>query len=91
MDLKKNYIGKALFVGGVSLTLCGQALMLSTPIMNNIVSVAHADQVAPTTTNIEIHKTMYDKADASFFEQEQNKIKNDGTQKESTFNNKLFH
>lgn len=91
MDLKKNYIGKALFVGGVSLTLCGQALMLSTPIMNNIVSVAHADQVAPTTTNIEIHKTMYDKADASFFEQEQNKIKNDGTQKDSTFNNKLFH
>ena len=91
MDLKKNYIGKALFVGGVSLTLCGQALMLSTPIMNNIVSIAHADQVAPTTTNIEIHKTMYDKADASFFEQEQNKIKNDGTQKESTFNNKLFH
>lgn len=91
MDLKKNYIGKALFVGGVNLTLCGQALMLSTPIMNNIVSVAHADQVAPTTTNIEIHKTMYDKADASFFEQEQNKIKNDGTQKESTFNNKLFH
>ena len=91
MDLKKNYIGKALFVGGVSLTLCGQALMLSTPIMNNIVSVAHADQVAPTTTNIEIHKTMYDKADANFFEQEQNKIKNDGTQKDSTFNNKLFH
>lgn len=91
MDLKKNYIGKALFVGGVSLTLCGQALMLSTPIMNNIVSVAHADQVAPTTTNIEIHKTMYDKADASFFEQEQNKVKNDGTQKDSTFNNKLFH
>ena len=91
MDLKKNYIGKALFVGGVSLTLCGQALMLSTPVMNNIVSVAHADQVAPTTTNIEIHKTMYDKADANFFEQEQNKIKNDGTQKDSTFNNKLFH
>lgn len=91
MDLKKNYLGKALFVGGVSLTLCGQALMLSTPIMNNIVSVVHADQVAPATTNIEIHKTMYDKADASFFEQEQNKIKNDGTQKESTFNNKLFH
>lgn len=91
MDLKKNYIGKALFVGGVSLTLCGQALMLTTPVMNNIVSVAHADQVAPTTTNIEIHKTMYDKADASFFEQEQNKIKNDGTQKDSTFNNKLFH
>lgn len=91
MDLKKNYLGKALFVGGVGLTLCGQALMLSTPIMNNVVSVVHADQVAPTTTNIEIHKTMYDKADASFFEQEQNKIKNDGTQKESTFNNKLFH
>lgn len=84
MNLKKS-----LATGGIVLSLCGSVLATQTAFAINHTLVAHADQVAPSTTNIEIHKTMYDVKDAEHFEN--NKIQNDGTQKESTFGDNLFH
>ena len=83
-------IAKGLVVGGVALSLCGPVLAATTVFQGEMITVK-ADQVAPTDTTIEIHKTMYDKKDAAFFESEQNKIKNDGTQKEDSFSDKLLH
>lgn len=83
-------IAKGLVVGGVALSLCGPVLATTTVFQGGSITVK-ADQVAPTSTNIEIHKTMYDKKDAAFFENEQNKIQNDGTQKEESFSDKLLH
>lgn len=83
-------ISKTLVAGGVVLSLCGPVLASATVLHVNPITVK-ADQVAPTNTTIEIHKTMYDKKDAAFFESEQNKIQNDGTQKEDSFSDKLLH
>jgi len=83
-------IAKGLVAGGVALSLCGPVLAATTVFQGGAITVK-ADQVAPTSTNIEIHKTMYDKKDAAFFENEQNKIQNDGTQKEESFSDKLLH
>lgn len=83
-------IAKGLVAGGVALSLCGPVLAATTVFQGESVTVK-ADQVAPTDTTIEIHKTMYDKKDAAFFESEQNRIKNDGTQKEDSFSDKLLH
>ncbi len=83
-------IKKGLVVSGVALSLCGSVLAAATLFQNNAI-IVKADQVAPTDTTIEIHKTMYDQKDAAFFESEQNKIKNDGTQKDEAFSDKLLH
>lgn len=83
-------LSKTLVVGGVMLSLCAPVLASAT-ILHADPILVQADQVAPTNTTIEIHKTMYDKKDAAFFEDEQNKIKNDGTKKEDTFSDKLLH
>lgn len=42
----------------------------------------HADQVAPSTENIFIHKTMFDQSNRTKFNDTKNKIKNDGMTKE---------
>ena len=52
-------------------------------------AVAKADQVAPSTDTIKIHKTMYDVKDADFMNS--HKIKNDGTEKEKEFPDQLTH
>ena len=46
-------------------------------------------QVAPDTTNVILHKTMFDQKDEDYFAT--HKIKNDGTNKEDQFGDKLFH
>ncbi len=93
--MENKVIKRSFAIGGI-------ALSLSSAFFSSILAIKDAnhsdkqhsikaDQVAPSTTSVEIHKTMYDKKDAEFFKQEANKIKNDGTKKESTFSDKLFH
>lgn len=83
-------IRRSLAVGGVMLSLCGTALT-GAQVGNALLhpTVVHAEQVAPDTANIKIHKTMYDIKDANFFEQ--HRIKNDGTEQEKNFPDQLTH
>lgn len=90
----KRSIKRSLAVGGVALSLCSTVLIgvqAATTIMNNgtTTAVAKADQVAPSTDTIKIHKTMYDVKDADFMNS--HKIKNDGTEKEKEFPDQLTH
>ena len=86
--LMKRSVKRSLAVGGVMISLCGSALAV---VENSYTTprIVKADQVAPSTTNITLHKMMYDKKDATFFEQ--NKIQNDGTDKSKTLPDQITH
>ncbi|MCZ3724189.1 SpaA isopeptide-forming pilin-related protein [Lactobacillus jensenii] len=89
--IKFKHLRKTLAVGGVTLSLCGVALTNASAanVLFNHSAIVKADQVAPSTTNIEIHKTMYDKNDTSYIQN--NKIRNDGTKKDTEFPAHLSH
>lgn len=88
-SMKKGF-RKSLATGGVVLSLCGTALVgVQAAVMIQHPSIVKADQVAPSTTNITVHKMMYDTKDAKFFEQ--NKIKNDGTDKSKELPDQITH
>ncbi|MCZ3760025.1 pilin N-terminal domain-containing protein [Lactobacillus gasseri] len=88
-SMKKGF-RKSLATGGVVLSLCGTALVgVQVAVMIQHPSIVRADQVAPSTTNITVHKMMYDTKDAKFFEQ--NKIKNDGTDKSRELPDQITH
>ncbi|PAB56853.1 cell wall anchor protein [Lactobacillus johnsonii] len=81
---------KSLATGGVVLSLCGTALVgVQAAVMMARPAIVKADQVAPSTTNITIHKLMYDTKDAKFFED--HKIKNDGTDKSKELPDQATH
>lgn len=81
---------KSLATGGVVLSLCGTALVgVQAAVMMARPTIVKADQVAPSTTNITIHKLMYDTKDAKFFED--HKIKNDGTDKSKELPDQATH
>lgn len=81
---------KSLATGGVVLSLCGTALVgVQAAVMMSRPAIVKADQVAPSTTNITIHKLMYDTKDAKFFED--HKIKNDGTDKSKELPDQATH
>ncbi|MCR1903987.1 SpaA isopeptide-forming pilin-related protein [Lactobacillus taiwanensis] len=82
----KRSIKRSLTVGTVALSLCSTALMgaqvATVWTHGNTATVVKADQVAPSTDTIKIHKIMYDVKDANAINS--SKIKNDGTEKKLT-------
>ncbi|MFO1567289.1 SpaA isopeptide-forming pilin-related protein [Lactiplantibacillus plantarum] len=80
MKFDVKHIGTAtgLTVGVVLVYLCSMLIGVG----NGLQTLAHADQVAPATVNVTVHKTMYDQKDEAKFAASQNKIKNDGTTKD---------
>lgn len=87
----KSKLVHGLLVSGLVLSLAAPAAVVNfTPVGQNIES-ALADQVAPSTTTVALHKAMFDKKDAAFFAQDANKIQNDGTAKDNAFTDKLMH
>lgn len=88
-SVKKGF-RKSLATGGVVLNLCGTALVgVQATVMIQHPAIVKADQVAPNTTNITVHKMMYDTKDAKFFED--HKIKNDGTDKSKELPDQITH
>ena len=85
----KKVLGRGFILGGTVLMMSGYYLTVQSAMNYKTTAVAHADQVAPDTTNVVIHKTMYDQKDAQYFKD--HLIKNDGTNKEDQFGDKLFH
>ncbi|QIA88642.1 SpaA isopeptide-forming pilin-related protein [Lactobacillus johnsonii] len=82
----KRSIKRSLTVGTIALSLCSTALMgaqvATVWTHGNTATVVKADQVAPSTDTIKIHKIMYDVKDANAINS--SKIKNDGTEKKLT-------
>lgn len=75
-------LAKTLLVSATVLGLCGSVGTVITPMAmlnGQNTNIVQADQVAPSQTNIVIHKKMYDTKDAKYFED--HKLKNDGTEK----------
>lgn len=62
-------------------TVCGVGLAVVGAGWGNGGVTVHADQVAPSTENIIVHKTMYDQKDQATFANSKNQIQNDGTVK----------
>lgn len=87
----KSKLVHGLLVSGLVLSLAAPAAVTNfTPLGTKLETVL-ADQVAPSTTTVSLHKSMFDKKDAAFFAQDGNKIQNDGTDKNSAFSDKLLH
>lgn len=79
----KIIMRRTLVAGGVTLALSGIAFAANdTGVFGKAKNSVHADQVAPSTENITVNKTMFDQKDASKFAASANKIKNDGTAKD---------
>lgn len=74
-----NFILKrTLATGGVTLALVSAVFVSKDMgLIEGKSNDAHADQVAPSTVNVNIHKMMYDQAKADAFKN--NPVKNDGT------------
>ena len=79
----KIVMRRTLVAGGVTLALSGIAFAANDAgVIGKAKNSVHADQVAPSTENITVNKTMFDQKDASKFAASANKIKNDGTVKD---------
>ena len=87
----KSKLVHGLLVSGLVLSLAAPAAVTHFTPLGNTIETALADQVAPSTTTVALHKAMFDKKDAAFFAQDSNKIQNDGTDKNSAFSDKLLH
>lgn len=81
----KLIIKRTLVTGGAVLSLSSLAMAaIDAGLANKLdgENSVHADQVAPSTENVTVNKTMYDQKDASKFATNAHKIDNDGTKKE---------
>ncbi|MYU99193.1 cell wall anchor protein [Lactobacillus plantarum] len=79
----KIVMRRTLVAGGVTLALSGIAFAANDAgVIGKAKNSVHADQVAPSTENITVNKTMFDQKDAAKFAASANKIKNDGTVKD---------
>lgn len=73
LDAKRIGTATGLTVGVLLVYLCSLLIEVG----NGLQTLAHADQVATSTVNVTLHKTMYNQKDEAKFAASQNQIKND--------------